>query len=199
MLDKRRILKGQRGVGLAELLIVLLVIAIIVVLALPQIIASRRLFRFSGLQRQLVATLRDARQEAMSQRTPITFRYDDTYKRIIVYGGNFGALGDSKNPVLAIATDGLAPSEVIYGRPSGAPVAALGDGSNLNALANNAVEIQYQPDGSVIDSSNNPQNKALFFYNSRNPGETAFAVSILGAGGRTKIWRYNTGAKTYVE
>ena len=67
MVDKRKN-KGQQGFGLAELLIVLLIISIIVVLALPQIISSRRLFRFSGMQRQMVATLRDTRQEAMSQR-----------------------------------------------------------------------------------------------------------------------------------
>lgn len=198
MLDIRKN-KGQKGVGLAELLIVLLVISIIVVLALPQIIASRRLFRFSGMQRQLVASLRDARQEAMSQRAAVTFRYDDINKRIVIYGGSFGVLGDGKNRVLAIATDGLAPSEVIYGRPANAPLAALGDGSNVTALAAGGVEVQYQPDGSVIDASNNPQNKALFFYNSKNPGETAFAVSVLGAGGRAKIWRYSPGVNAYVE
>jgi Tfp pilus assembly protein FimT len=191
--------KSQQGVGLAELLIVLLVISIIVVLALPQIMASRRLFRFSGMQRQLVASLRDTRQEAMSQRTPITFRYDDINKRIVLYGGGFGALGAVRNRVLVLATDGLAPSEVIYGRPANAPVAALGDGSNVTAPAAGGVEIQFQPDGSVIDASNNPQNKALFFYNSKNPGETAFAVSVLGAGGRVKIWRYSPGVNSYVE
>lgn len=191
--------KGQRGIGLAELLVVLLIIAIIVVLALPQIIASRRLFRFSGMQRQIVATLRDTRQEAMSQRAQITFRYEDTNKRIVIHGGNFGVLGDGKNYIIAIATDGLPPSEVIYGRPAGAPVAALGDGSNLTALSNNAVEVQYEPDGSVVDTSNNPQNKAVFFYNSKNPADTAFAVSVLGAGGRAKIWRYSKGVNSYVE
>jgi Tfp pilus assembly protein FimT len=198
MLDIRKN-KGQQGVGIAELLIVLLVISIIVVLALPQIIASRRLFRFSGMQRQLVASLRDTRQEAMSQRTPITFRYDDINKRIVIYGGSFGVSGDGRNRVLAVATDGLAPSEVIYGRPSNAPVAALGDGSNVSQLTAGGIEVQFQPDGSVIDASKNPQNKALFFYNAKNPGETAFAVSVLGAGGRAKIWRYSPGVNAYVE
>jgi Tfp pilus assembly protein FimT len=198
MLNKHRN-KGQRGIGIAELVVVLLIISIIVVMALPQIIASRRAFRFSGLQRQIVATLRDTRQEAMTQRTSITFRYDDAEKRIVIYGGNFGALGDAKNYTIAIATDGLVSSEVIYGRPSGAPVAALGDGSNLTTLSSNAIDIEFQPDGSVIDDSDNPQNKSMFFYNAKNPADTAFAVSVLGAGGRAKIWRYSKGVNAYVE
>lgn len=191
--------KNQKGVGLAELVVVLLVIAIIVVLALPQVISSRRLFRFSGLQRQISATLRDTRQEAMTQRTAITFRYDDANKRMIVYGGSFGALGEAKNPIMPMSGDGLTPAEIVYGRPAGAPVSALGDGSNLTALSSNYVEIQYQPDGSVINSSNVPQNKALFFYNPKTPADTAFAVSVLGAGGRVKIWRYSSGVNAYVE
>lgn len=191
--------RNQKGVGLIELVIVLLMVAIIVVLALPQVISSRRLFRFSGLQRQVSATLRDTRQEAMSQRTAITFRYDDVNKVMIVYGGKFGALKDARNPIMPMTGDGLTADEVVYGRPAGAPAAALGDGSNLTALSSDAVEIQYQSDGSVINSSNIPQNKALFFYDPKTPADTAFAVSVLGAGGRVKIWRYSSGVNSYVE
>lgn len=191
--------KGQQGIGLAELLIVLLVIAIIVVLALPQIISSRRLFRFSGMQRQVVATLRDTRQEAMSQRAAVTFRYDDNKKRIVIYGGSFGALNDEKNYIIQVSGDGVLANEIVYGRPPAVSVAALGDGANLTTLSDQAVEIQFQPDGSVVDASDNPQNKSLFFYNSKSPDDTAFAVSVLGAGGRAKLWRYSKGVNSYVE
>jgi Tfp pilus assembly protein FimT len=191
--------KGQAGIGIAELLIVLLVIAIIVVLALPQIISSRRLFRFSGLQSQIVATLRDTRQEAMSQRTPITFRYDDTNKMIVIYGGDFGSLGDGRNYLITLSGNGVQPAEIIYGRPPGVSGSALGDGTNLTDLAGSSVEVEFQPDGSVIDANNNPQNKALFFYDVKQPNDTAFAVSVLGAGGRAKVWRYSKGVNGYVE
>jgi hypothetical protein len=87
----------------------------------------------------------------------------------------------------------------VYGRPTGVTSAALGDGTTLSSLTANAVDITFQTDGSVIDASNNPQNKALFFYNPQMPKETAFAVSILGAGGRVKLWKYSSGADVYVE
>jgi prepilin-type N-terminal cleavage/methylation domain-containing protein len=198
-INQKTTLQRQRGVSMPELLIVFFVIAILVVLALPQLISSRRAFRFSGFQRQLVASLREARQEAMSQRTAITFRYDDANKKIVVYGGSFGTLGNTKNRFVSIAGEGLQPGEVIYGRPAGAPVSALADSATLTSLSANAVEVKFQADGSVVDASDVPINKALFFYNSKNPAETAFAVSVLGAGGRAKIWRYSQGVNAYVE
>ena len=191
--------KQQNGIGVIELVIVLLIVAIVVVLALPQIMTSRRLIRFSGVQRQVASALREARQEAMSQRAAITFQYDNANKRTVIWGGSFGSLGNAKNRLATVVGDGLQPDDIVYGRPTGASTAALGDGTNITSLTSNKVDVTFQTDGSVIDASNNPQNQALFFYGAQNPAETAFAISVLGAGGRTKIWRYNSGANIYVE
>lgn len=191
--------KWQKGFSLPELMIVLLVLSILVVLALPQVISSRRMFRFAGMQRQIAASLTDARQEAMSQRTPVTFRYDDNSKKIIIYGGGFGAVGNAKNKMVELTGSGVEANDVIYNRPSGAPSSALSDTSNLTPLTAGKVDITFQPDGSVIDSANNPVNNALFFYHKKYAANSAFGISILGAGGRVKIWRYSKGIKTYVE
>ena len=191
--------KQQNGIGVIELVIVFLIVAIIVVLALPQIMTSRRLIRFSGVQRQVATALREARQEAMSQRAAITFQYDNANKRTVIWGGSFGSLGNAKNRIATVVGDGLQPDDIVYGRPTGASTAALGDGTNITNLTGNKIDVTFQTDGSVIDASNNPKNQALFFYGAQNPAETAFAISVLGAGGRTKIWRYSVGANIYVE
>lgn len=190
---------GQQGFSLPEVVVVLLVIAILVVLALPQIVSSRRMFRFSAMQRQVASSLVDARQEAMSQRTPITFRYNNRDKQVIYYGGSFGSLGASNNKIIELSGAGVATNDIVYGRPSGAPLSALSDSSNMSPLANNVAEITFQSDGSVIDAGNNPTNNALFFYNRKYAKESAFAISILGAGGRVKVWRYNKAIRQYVE
>ncbi len=189
----------QKGFSLPELLIVLLVLAILVTLALPQVISSRRLFKFSAMQRQIESSLRDARQAAIGQRTPISFLYDDNTKQIKIYGGNYGNSGDPKNFVLNMAGMGLDAADIKYGRPSGVSTAPLGDGTNMTNLTSNAVVIIFQADGSVINSSNNPQNYTMFFYHSKHATDTAFAVSILGAGGRAKVWRLNKQTNEYVE
>jgi len=189
----------QKGFSMPELLVVLLVISILVVLALPQLSASRRLFRFSGMQRQVVASLNEARQQAMSQRVAITFRYDNTNKQTVIYGGSYGALGDSKNQTVEMSGSGLDKADIVYGRPSGASKAALTDTTNMTALSSKTVSVTFQADGSVLDAANLPLNSALFFYNNKSPQDAAFAVSVLGAGGRVKLWRYSKNINTYIE
>ena len=198
-INKNDKLHRQKGFSLPELIVVLLVASIILALALPQIISSRRLFRFSGFQRQVATSLREARQEAMSQRKPVTFRYDNITKRLVTYGGGFGTLGDGKNVIVTMADTGLESGDIIYGRPPGVPASALSDTTNLTSLSSNVVEVTFQNDGSVLDAGNNPLNQALFFYHNKYRLETAFAVSVLGAGGRIKVWRYSQGANAYVE
>lgn len=199
LIINKKITKKQKGFSIPELLIIVIIISILGVLALPQIIASRRIFRFSGMQRQFATSLNEARQSAMSQRTPITFRYNNSSKKTIIYGGSFGAAGDSKNRVEEMTGSGLATADVRYGRAPGSSSAALGDTTTMTAVSGGVIEVTFQPDGSVVDASNNPKNTAFFFYHTKYPSDTAFAISILGAGGRIKIWRYNKGAKVYVE
>jgi len=190
---------GQKGFSLPELAIVLLILAILAVLALPQLISSRRAFRFSTMQRQVAASLNEARQEAMAQRKAITFRYDNGNKKIIIHGGKYSALGDAKNQSVELSGSGLESVNIIYGRPSGATTSPLADTSNLTPIVSGAATITFYPDGSVLDAANNPQNNALFFYNKAQERDMAFAISVLGAGGRVKIWRYNKAINSYVE
>lgn len=198
-MNRKKNRNGQKGFSLPELVVVIFIIAIIGALALPQIVSSRRAFRFSGMQRQLAATLSEARQQAMSQRRAITFRYNDTAKETVLFGGSYGALGNAQNRVESLYGSGVGQDEIIYGRPTGASTAALDDSSNQTPLTAGVVDITFQPDGSVLDASNNPVNKAVFFYHTKNPAEMAFAVSVLGAGGRVKIWRYSASVNKYVE
>ncbi|HLM59280.1 MAG TPA: hypothetical protein VK308_00620, partial [Pyrinomonadaceae bacterium] len=117
----------------------------------------------------------------------------------VIHGGRFGAFGDAKNQSVQLAGSGLDANDIIYGRPSGATTTALSDTSNLTAITAGAAAITFQPDGSVVDAANNPQNNALFFYNRIQASDMAFAISVLGAGGRVKIWRYNKNINLYVE
>lgn len=61
------------------------------------------------------------------------------------------------------------------------------------------MEITFQPDGSVLDEADKPQNNALFFYYQKYAKDSAFAISILGEGGDIKVWSYSKNIKIYVE
>ena len=189
----------QKGFGLPELLIIVFVISIIGVLALPRIISSRRFSQFAELQKQITVSLNEARQEAVTLRTPVTYRYDNLNKIIVIYNGSFGALGDTRNRVIDFSSFGLEKTDIIYGRAIGTSESPLTDTSNLTNLTENSVEIIFNSDGKVLDESNNPQNNALFFYHRKYPKDTGFAVSVLGDTGQIKAWTYSKNIKDYVK
>jgi Tfp pilus assembly protein FimT len=201
-------------VSLIELLIVFCIIAIISAAALPQLIASRRLVRTAAIPRQILAEMRLARQQAITQQQAFTVQYDDVNKQIVVinHQASGAALlddpnypntaGSTSDRVIALSGSGLSQAEIVYGIPKSLPATAKGsldDGVARTKLTNNQINVTFQPNGSVIDKNGNPANKALFLYNSNDPDSTAFAVSILGAAGRVKTWTYSSSAKKYVE
>ncbi len=200
------------GFSLVETLIVVTMIAVLSAFAVPQLIAERRLSRSIGVTREMLSQLRQARQLAMSQRQSFTFQYDNLTKEIVIidHNSNVGAalLNDASYPNNAgrvvvsrtpLATGGLDSSEITVGIPAGVPNVALGDGISISALTNSQLNITFQPDGSVIDLNGNPTGHALFLYNSRAARETASAISVVGASGRVKIWRYDRIANLYAE
>jgi type II secretory pathway pseudopilin PulG len=199
------------GYSVIELLTILALIAVLTSIALPQVMVQRRLSRSIGITNEILSQLREARQLAMSQRQAFTFQYDNAAKRIslIDHNSNPGSslLSDPSYPNTAgsqvVLTMPLAETSIsadmIYGIPTGLPNGALGDGIALTALVNNRFTVTFQPDGSVIDAAGNPQGRAMFIYNNRASRGTASAISVMGASGRVKIWRYNAVANAYAE
>jgi len=201
-----------RGHSLIELLIVVALLGIVTSLALPQLLAQRRLSRSVSVTREIMTALRQTRQLAMSQRQAFTFQYNNATKQvsIIDHNSNLGApmLVDASYPNTAgsqvftttpLVADPLLSSEITYGIPSGLPAGALSDGISMTALTNAQINITFQPDGSVIDGAGNPVGRALYIYNNRAARETATAISVIGASGRVKVWRYDASANVYAE
>lgn len=218
-IDKRG-WRSDDGRSVIETLIVVTVAALLTTAAMPQLITSRRLIRSSTMQREIATQLRFARQQAMSQRQAFTFQYNDSTKtiRIFDHQNNNNANSACNMPgVQVLTTSGypntsctvtaltvslataLPASEIKYGVPTTITNSNLADGTSLTALAGNVVNITFQPNGTVIDSSNNFINKSLYFYNNKAKTETAVAISVLGAAGRVKVWRYSTSASQYAE
>jgi Tfp pilus assembly protein FimT len=180
-------------------------------IALPQLIAQQRLIRSAGVAREIATQLRFARQQAMSQRQSFTFQYDNVTKQISIIDNNASGtsvLTDGLYPnnsgstvviTSSLTTGGLAGNEINYGIPTGFPNGPLDDGVSSTSLTSGKINITFQPNGSVIDATGTPLDRAIFIYNTRVPSETAAAISIMGAAGRVKMWRYDPTTNTYVE
>ena len=214
--------QSDSGNSIVEVLIVLTIAGILTSVAIPQVISSQRLIRSASLPREIASQLRYTRQQAMSQRQAVTFQYDDSTKRVTIYNhhnvnnptttcnlSGAAILTASNFPATVCTTTllsvplaggaGLPTTEVSYGIPTGISVTTLSDLTALTALSSSKVNITFQPDGSVIDSSGAPTGRALFFYNNRVPGQTASAISVLGVSGRVRVWRYDPNASAYAE
>ncbi len=215
-----RSVTATSGFSLAELLIVVAITGIITAFALPAMVSQRRIMRSTGITRELMTQVRYARQLAMSNRRAYTFQYDNNNKVVNIIGPipwGTAALLDANYPnnagsaVIAssrLAQGGLIAADMTYGIPTGGdlpagaqiiPTGPLGDGISKTDLANGIINITFQPDGSVRDSTDSFQDVALFLYNGRAAQGTASAISVLGATGRVKIWRYRTNGNRYAE
>src|SRR2546425_685445 len=105
-----------------------------------------------------------------------------------------------------LSQGGLATSEISTGIPTGLPGSptAVDGSTGVTLAASGKLNITFQPDGSVIDATNTPVDTALFIYNNQASQGTASAISVRGASGRVKIWRYtvnanNANSSTYIE
>lgn len=206
--------QSQRGFTVTEMIVVVGVVAILSAIAIPQMVSQRRLMRTSGVMREIAAQMRYVRQQAMSQRQAFTFQYDDVNKQIVVIDHNMtgtAVLADPNYPnntgsvvvrTTPLTQGGLPSSEIACAIPSGLPTTAQGalpDGVSRTPLTSNVLNITFQPDGTVIDVNGNPVDKAIFIHNNRAANSTASAISILGAAGRVKIWRYTSNVNKFAE
>ena len=218
---RRRRVELARGVTLVELLIVVAIMGILTAIALPQMISQRRLTRSSGVTREIMTQIRYARQLAMSQRQAVTFQYDDLTKTInIIDHNNIDTVANPNSGIdvltaagypntvgsAVVSTDpltqgGLTSGEISWGIPPGLPGApTTADQVTVPNIAtsSNKLNITFQRDGSVVDSTGNPVDQAIFIYNNLAPKLTAAAISVRGSTGKVKIWRYNN-VDAYVE
>lgn len=211
--ERSKSYSSVRGFSLMELLVVVAMTGILSVIAVPQMLAQRRLMRSVAVSREIGAQLRYARQAAMSQRRAFTFQYDDSAKQIKIIGpippgaaglvdGAYPNNAGSTVVSVPLAQGGLASDEISYGIPTASPAlptGALDDGALKTDLFNAKVNITFQPDGSVIDTTGSPVDRALFIYNNRAALGTASAISVLGSSGRVKVWRYSISGNNYAE
>jgi prepilin-type N-terminal cleavage/methylation domain-containing protein len=220
MVKKSGYRSREGGFSLVELLIVLAMVCILSAIAVPQLIAQRRLLRSTAMTREIATQLRLARQLAMSNRAAYTLQYDDSLKELKIIGpipvGTLALadpsypsnLGSSTIVRMPLTLGGLPSSEIVYGipastdLPAGAPTiptTALKDGVLKTSLSSNKVNVTFQPDGSVIDTTGALVNKGLYIFNNKAAQGTASAISVLGASGRVKVWRYTTSGNKYEE
>lgn len=143
---------------------------------------------------------------------PLTPSCNLSKTAILVASGFPNTVCSTVVAIYPLAQGGLPASEITYGIPAGSllpagapviPVTKLDDNIVLTPLtpagAGGKLNITFQADGSVIDATGLPLDRAMYFFNNAAAQGTASAISVVGASGRVKVWRYNLSGNKYIE
>jgi prepilin-type N-terminal cleavage/methylation domain-containing protein len=181
---------SDKGFSLLEVAVVMGVMSIIAAFALPQLAATRRAVRWEGITKEFVTQLRFARQQAISQKVNYVFEYNHNERALIVSKES----GEIVRRTSLIGA-GLSSSDLSYGLPSGVPDSAktLTDKTQMADLSSGKLKITFYPNGQ------SDRSVAFYIYSNNSPKTTARAISVLGATGRAKTWRYNNTTASFIE
>jgi prepilin-type N-terminal cleavage/methylation domain-containing protein len=121
---------------------------------------------------------------------------------------------------VSLLQGGLLSSEIKYGVPTtsdGLPTGhptiptTLDDGTSITTLpTSKKINITFQADGSVVSGAGVPvsgvtlsagtrMDSAIFIFDTQAIGVTPTAISVLGASGRVKVWRYTQNGTKFIE
>lgn len=213
----------DHGFSMVEILTVIAIIGIISALALVAWFKEMPVLRADSAMQLMEATLRQAREIAVDQRRNVMVTFQGTAEMVSCSSGTMPghiACPNSNGtpaPVSEISDLILDPTQMTYQVLSGVPdtpdlfgyttpecVASSGICFNNNTCGTTAVlpcYITFQSDGTVVNSAGTYINGTVFIGVAATTGNpvnpmTARAVTILGASGRIKGYRY-TGTQWY--
>ena len=189
---------AQRGFSMLEMMVVMMIILIVSAISITALRPNMQQARVDAQMRQVMATLRQAREFAITNRRYVQISFPANNQMQVTQMNTLTPGAGGINPVLTTVTfapplifnlDGMPDTPDAYG--NGGPVVFEG-------IVNGPVGgMIFQSDGELLDSVTRlPINGSLFM---GYPGQqsTARAVTVLGTTGRVHGWKSNGAAVWY--
>lgn len=199
MRERRR--SGERGLTLVELLTVAGLLITLAATGLPLLLTGIDRYRTASAARYLAGRCRLARMEAVRRSAAVALRFQrdaEMVRYAAFLDGNSNGVRNSEiargidRPISAYERIGdLFPGVTFalrQGIPAiGATTAAPGDRDGVQIGRSNIMT--FTPLGSATGGT-------LYLL---GRGETQYAVRVLGATGRTRVFRFDTGSRTWID
>jgi len=169
-------LKNSRGFSLAELMMVIAIIAIMAVVTGPNLVTGLPTYRIRAAARDCTSQLRGARQLAIKERRNVLVSFDANSQFMLVDGRRFPPAG---------CLTGYYGSSVGFGQ--GSATAAVGGGSiPSDGVDFNSNEFTFTSRG-LAEFGAGTANGAVYFTNNRGD---SYAVDVSAAGAVALVrWR----------
>lgn len=182
--------RSQRGFTLVDTMVTISVMAIVGSMATMQLMTVRRSIQGDGAMRVVMSQLNTAREMAITERRNFEIQF---------IGGNWLQIVRNEVPVgTTIITKVALESNARYSQVPGVSTDTPDGFGNGAAISfESADRIMFGPDGSLVDSNGNPVNGTVFLAIAQR-AESLRAVTVLGATGRVRGYRWNGRAWTRV-
>jgi prepilin-type N-terminal cleavage/methylation domain-containing protein len=192
---------GERGFSILEMMVVVMIILIVSAIAVTSIRPQMQQARVDAEMRQVIGTLRQARELAIANRRYIKISFPANNQIQVTQMNTLTPGAGGVNPVLTNL--GLTIAAPLVFNLDGMPDTpdAYGNGGAIvfEGIVNGPVGgMVFQSDGELLDGATFlPINGSIFM---GYPGQssTARAVTILGTTGRVRGWKSN-GANTWYQ
>ena len=189
----------ESGFSLIELMVVIMIILIVSVIAVLSVMPNMQQAKVDTELRQVIATLRQAREYAIANRRYVQISFPTTNQILVTQMNTLTPGAGGVNPVLTTLT--LSPPLVfnLNGMPDTPDAYGNGGPIVFEGVVNGPVNgMIFQSDGELVDGATFlPINGSVFL---GYPGQqaTARAVTVLGTTGRVRGWK-STGATSWYQ
>ncbi|HXF42218.1 MAG TPA: type II secretion system protein [Pyrinomonadaceae bacterium] len=200
--------RQQRGFSVAELLVVLSIIAIMAVVSVPYIVNYTRMYQSEVQATKVMDIMRETSQLALTRRRTYRMEIDvtDNQLKIIDENGSNPDLLVKSIPLESPGTLRLdaAPQSINRPDPPNYPLAVFAvDGtghlaSGQPVIGHRVWAIRFKSDGSVVNNGNTPVSATLFIYPVTSPSsdvptdrKQVRVVTIYGGSGAVRYWKFN--------
>lgn len=200
--------RGQSGFSMAEILVVLAVVAIMVAVSIPFIANYRRLYRSDEQSMQILDTMREASQLALTRRRTVRFEIDLTDNVLLLIDER--AVGQhivvKKLPLYALRElrYDVVPNGVTRPNPPNYNDAVfatdtLGHLEGTTPVTNhNVFALRFRRDGSVVNSAGTLTSATIYVFPPASYGSSTprnirevRAITIFGGTGAVRYWKHN--------